>query len=159
MKRIVTLLLVVVFSATACGGGSKATTTSTTSKPPTSYEAAMQAVGTKLGKTLHTVEFANLNVNAKPAASIKRLQGAQVALRTAAADLAKIDPPANVKSSHEALRAAVLQFATDLDVVIANIRKQSPDALVAMLDSKGLKNMAIASAAITKKGYDISRKK
>ena len=121
----------------------------------TPYELRMQALGTTLNGLLNAVGTANAQDGTTPKTEARNLVRARVALRQAAAGLARIDPPSNVRAAHEQLRQAVLEYANELTPLIADANKGNQVPLATIVALEGIHNMTKASLAIKKKGYNI----
>lgn len=170
--------VVVAVAAAGCGGHSKpsATTTTTAAAPAVSptgdattaqgraYTHAMQALGTQLGSILARVgntdqslvsNNASLQGKNQTAAIAVQLRIAQRGLQQAATKLAAIKPPADVRAAHDALRKAVLEYAVELNPIIASVLRGSIGSLAEISSLKGVTGMEKASAEITAKGYSI----
>lgn len=80
----------------------------------------------------------------------------QLRLRKAAAQLAKIIPPSDVRGPHEQLRRGVLDYAAELSSIIASIHAGRLAALQTIATLKGVEEMESATIAITHKGYAIT---
>jgi hypothetical protein len=156
-------------AASGCGGGSPAAQThaaSTTQKPHSmrpagrktagTYETRMRVLGNTLARELAIAGRAVSAPTAKRAAIEQVLLTAQRQLRTAAAGLEKIKPPAKVEVQHRRLIEAVREFADELTGVIAGVKAGNGAPVYALIPQlKGLRDMRRASDAITKAGYSI----
>jgi len=170
--------LALVCLTAGCGSGSKASTsiaattpgTSTTANAPSgepsagkiAYERKMQRLGNQLGAVQGDVGsydqmvIDNASGEQTTATLItKELTMLQRRLRRAAAQLAAINPPADVRSAHGALRRGVLEYASELTGVIALVRTGNFNALESIANLKGVLAMQTATTAITRKGYII----
>ncbi len=83
------------------------------------------------------------------------LQKGQKQLRVAAVKLAAMHPPADVKADHAALTQAVREYASELSMVISEVKSGSTGDLGSIASLKGVLAMEKASQAITAKGYAI----
>jgi hypothetical protein len=160
MRRAVLVLLLaaaVVVVCAGCGGSKKASgPDSNLAAPLSPYEMAMLKLGGGLNLALTNVGVANRTAKG-PAAVERNLRKSQVALRAAAVKLEKIVPPASVKARQEQLIRGVLMYASELNGVIAQLKHGSgPSALAEIPNLKGVKQMALATAAILKAGYVIA---
>ncbi len=115
----------------------------------------MQALGKWLNGILFAVGSEDRQSNATAASDAINLKAAHSALGVAAKKLAKIVPPNNVSAAHNELRKAVLEYASELDLIIAAAEKGSPPDAANFFRLKGLKDMTAASLAIERKGYNI----
>jgi hypothetical protein len=116
----------------------------------------MQVLGERLAAELATAGRAVGAPTAKRAVIEDVLRTAQRQLRTAAAELARIRPPAGIEQQHRRLIAAVREFANELTGVIAGVKKGNGAPVYALVPNlKGLKDMQKASEAISKAGYRI----
>jgi hypothetical protein len=122
----------------------------------------MQQLGKSLGAVLSAVgnddqEIVSTSIDEKTTAAgiIIELRKAQRKLRQAAAQLAAITPPANVRAAHEALRRGALEYASELTEIIDVVRGGNFAALGQIAALKGVTDMQTASERITAKGYAI----
>lgn len=166
-----------VLAAVGCGGGSKSSVTEQTTtaaaaatKPAASnaeklaYEEKMQRLGHSLGKVLAQIgqndqDFVQgenaVGRSTMTIGIVRNLEKGQKSLRAAAAQLAAIDAPADVKTQQAALRRAVLQYASELDAVIVQVKKGNPSELGTIATLPGVLAMEKVSKEITAKGYAI----
>ncbi len=122
----------------------------------TDYELAMQLLGSKLAHTLTQTDRSISVSSTQPDLVVHDLRTAQKQLRSAAASLEKITPPARIRTLHEQLIHGVQEYATELDAMIAHVEKGGGASISTVLPTlKGVKDMRAASDAITKKGYVI----
>jgi hypothetical protein len=157
-RTVATLFLAVavVGVGSGCGGGSHTNANSNLNAGLTPYEKAMLRLGSTLNATLTSVGAADRTATG-PKPIERNLAKSQVELRAAAAKLEKIVPPAKIKADHERLIKGVLDYANELNAVIANLKKGGgPKALGVIPNLKGLREMALATGAITKAGYIIT---
>jgi hypothetical protein len=159
-KRAVALFLLaarIVAVGAGCGGGSKTSGNGANLNAALSpYEKAMLRLGGGLNATLTQVGLANRTAKG-PAPIERNLRKSQVELRAAAVKLEKIVAPARIKARQARLIRGVREYADELNGVIANLKKGvGPRALAAISNLKGLRDMALATAAITKAGYVIT---
>ena len=167
MTRAFALLFMVAVigvGVSACGGKSTPTTTSTVALTPKAvYEQKMQILGQQVDSVMGAVSNAN-NTQTPSGAPLPgkteaaNLQVAQKELRKAAAQLAKIAPPAKVKPAQARLLKGLREVAVELTPVIAQLRKKGSNpikVLQGVLQFQGLKDMQAASTSIAKSGYDI----
>jgi len=160
-KRAVALFLlaaaIVAVGAGCGGGGSKTAGNGANLNAALSpYELAMLKLGGGLNATLTQVGLANRTAKG-PAPIERNLRKSQVELRAAAVKLEKIVAPARIRAQQALLIKGVREYADELDGVIANLKRGAgPRALAAITNLKGLRDMAIATAAITKAGYVIT---
>ena len=167
MKRAFAVLFLGVAvgtGATACGGSgsspSNAPVIKVTSKSV--YEQKMQLLNQQLDSVLLAVSNANNSQTPQgtplpPKSEAENLQVAQNGMRTAAAKLAKIVPPANIKAAHALLLKGLREDTEELTAVIAELKKGADPLTVlpSVLKLKGLQVMRTASVQIEKAGYDI----
>ena len=152
-----------------CGGGgggttsgAAATTTTTTTETTTTsttsgqglgkaeYVSQMKVIGQSLSTSLNTLGSAT--TAAKAATALAKVQ---TDLRTAADNLAAINPPDSIKTLHADLVKAVRDFADELDPVITQLKAGKMGALSTVPTLKGLTEIQTASTAISNKGYKI----
>jgi hypothetical protein len=140
------------------GGGSKSTSSSPAAGAAqngfSAYEVKMQQLGQTLGRAL--LDLGSANKTATPAVVVKDLRKAQVQLRSAADKLTAITPPAKIKAQHQLLIKGVREYASELDGVITKYKKGNKQAIYAVADLKGVKDMGRATVAISKAGYVIT---
>ncbi len=167
MRRAFAVLLLgaaVGTGVAACGGKSTPTTSTTVSLTPKAvYEQKMQLLGQQIDSVMGAVS----NANNSQTPSGQPLPGkteaanllvAQKELVKASAQLAKIVPPADVKTAQAQLLKGVREVAAELTPVIAQLKQKGSNpikVLQQILTFQGLKDMQAASAAIAKSGYDI----
>lgn len=155
-------------NGTSTAGVTTASTTPSTStesaplKAKRTYEREMQRLGGKLGATLRvagTIELAAQGKGAAGAKDANALENARVALRSAAVQLARIEPPPDVRSAHALLVSGVNEYADELGAVIDKLHAGGAPVTVLqrIFKFKGVKDMERASIQIEKKGYDIVR--
>jgi hypothetical protein len=160
-KRTVAVFVLaaaIVSVGAGCGGGGSKPNGSAPNLNAglSSYEKAMLKLGGGLNATLTSVGLANRNAKG-PAPIERNLRKSQIELRAAATQLAKIVPPAPIKTEQAQLVRGVREYADELDGVIAKLKSGAgPRALAAIPGLQGLKDMAIATTAITKAGYVIT---
>jgi hypothetical protein len=173
-----TLVALVALIASGCGGSAAPATTSTapataSAAPPSTtstpavalspkqrYEHAMQALGSSLGASLRLageIELASAGTKSARSRDANALENAQVALRSAAIALTRIDPPPAVRSDHALLIKGVLEYADELDGVIAALHAGGRPNVVLqrILRFKGVLDMQRASIALARQGYSI----
>jgi hypothetical protein len=165
-------LAAVAIVAAGCGVNSSSTTGSTagqTVQQPTStapstkpqksysrYELAMQVLGTKLARSLTDTDRQISISGSEPDVVVGDLRSAQKQLRSAAAQLQQITPPAPIRTLHMELIHGVEEYANELDTMIAHVQKGTGPPVSRVLPTlKGVRDMRSASDAITKKGYVI----
>jgi hypothetical protein len=120
----------------------------------------MQALGSSLGASLRLageIELASAGTKSAPSRDANALENAQVALRSAAIALTRIDPPPAARSEHALLIRGVLEYADELDGVIAALHAGVPPnaVLQRILRFKGVFDMQRASIALERRGYSI----
>jgi hypothetical protein len=159
LKRAGALLVLaacVVAVAAGCGGGSKNTTTQGLNAPLSPYERAMLRLGGSLNLVLTQIGQANRTAKGPKPVEANLLKS-QRDLRAAAAKLAKIVPPANVKVYQQQLVKGVNDYADELTGVIAQLRAGvGPRALAVIPNLKGLREMSVATTKIVNAGYVIT---
>jgi hypothetical protein len=175
-------LALLCLAIAGCGGGGRAATTSTGAssrsapssqrgasapvRPPVGltakqkYERAMQALGGELESSLQLAgdtELASAGTKSATTRDAKALVKARIALRTAAAKLARIVPPPSVRSAQALLLKGVTEYADELGSVIDQLEAGSPPVAVLqnILRFQGVKDMETASIQIERKGYSI----
>jgi hypothetical protein len=134
-----------VLLAGGCGGKSQ---------PPLSkaeYVKQMKVIGQTLSASINSISAARTPKDA--ATALAKVQGD---LKTAAGDLKKINPPADVKDAHEKLTQAVSDFADQLGPVIDKLNSGNLAALSAVTTLKAFHDLQAAANEITKAGYKIS---
>jgi hypothetical protein len=140
--------------AAGCGGGGSGSSSSNDANGGfTPYEVKMQALGNTLASSLLVTGTANRT--ATNGQIVRNLRKAQTALRTAAAQLAQITPPAAAKPGHELLEKGVREYADEIDGLIAGLKKGNRDAIFAVTSLKGVKDMTRGTHDISKAGYII----
>jgi hypothetical protein len=166
--------LVLVLAVAGCGGGSKkstATTTATAAQKPAvtsaqklAYEEQMKKLGESLGKVLAQIGSSDQGYITDAGAAgrttveigvVKNLKKGQRNLRAAAVKLAAIKAPDDIKAQHAALRRAVLEYASELNKVIVQVKAGNISDLGSIANLPGVLAMEKASNAITAKGYSI----
>jgi hypothetical protein len=167
MRRAFAVLFMIAaigVGVTACGGKNTPTTTTTVAlTPKAAYEQKMQILGQQVDSVMGAVSNANSSQTPSGAAlpgktEAANLQVAQKELRQAAAKLAKIPPPARVKTAQAQLLKGLREVAEELTPVMAQLRQKGSNpikVLQGILQLHGLKDMQAASASIAKSGYDI----
>jgi hypothetical protein len=165
----VALAALVVLTASACGGrsGAASATTANTAQPlPTTaavprptrplskhaYELKMQALGRQLARELYAVGSRAVST---PEVDAGALEDAIPKLRAAARSLARIVPPRRVRTQHELLLRAVLEFADELSGPIARLRSGDLQGFGDIYSLQGARAMEAASKNIEKMGYRI----
>jgi hypothetical protein len=159
-------LAAVAIVAAGCGSngtstsGEQASTASTTTTAQhgsySRYELAMQVLGTKLARSLTDTDRQISVSGSEPDVVVQDLRSAQKQLRSAAAQLQQITPPAPVRTLHMQLIHGVEEYASELDTMIAHVRNGTGPPISTVLPTlKGVHDMRSASDAITKKGYVI----
>jgi hypothetical protein len=155
-RGLVLLLLgaAIAVAGAGCGGGSSSSSGGDLGNGGFSpYETQMQALGQTLGAAL--LDTGSSNRTATDAQVVRNLRKAQRALRSAAAKLAKIDPPPKAAAGHKLLEKGVREYADEIDGVIAKFQKGNRDAVFAVASLKGVKDMTRATQDISKAGYII----
>jgi ABC-type phosphate/phosphonate transport system substrate-binding protein len=145
--------------AAGCGGGGSSTSNSGTPTVAAEsgfspYEVQMQQLGQSLARTL--LDLGSANKTATPTVVVKDLKQVQKELRAAAVKLTAIQPPAKIKAQHQKLIAGVRQYADEIDGVIAQYKKGNKQAVFAVAQLKGVKDMSAATLAIQKAGFVIT---
>jgi hypothetical protein len=120
----------------------------------------MKALGTTLGASMRLAGETELAARASGTArnkDVQALRQAQRALRSAAIDLAKIRPPADIRRPQALLLQGVKEYAAELDSIIAKLKAGGTPTTVLqkILALKGIKDMQHASIEIEQRGYDI----
>jgi hypothetical protein len=120
----------------------------------------MQALGSSLGASLRLageIELASAGTSSARSRDANALENAQLALRSTAVALTRIVPPPGVRSDHALLIKGVLEYADELDGVIAALQAGGPPNVVLprMLRFKGVFDMQRASIALERRGYSI----
>jgi hypothetical protein len=139
-----------------CGGGGSSSATSSGDLGEggfSAYESQMQALGQTLGSAL--VATGSANRTATDAQVVKNLRKAQTALRSAAAKLDKITPPAKAAAGHKLLEKGVREYADEIDGMIEQFKKGNRDAAFTVATLKGVKDMTRGTQDISKAGYII----
>jgi hypothetical protein len=168
--------VILALAAAGCGGDSTPTPTTTAvtttassaarsvpAKPRTPkqrYELAMRTLGAKLSSSLQIagdVELAEAGKAKEAEKDAQALGNARVALRSAAAQLARIVVPAPARPATALLLKGVREYADELGGVIDALN--AGGAPVAVLQQiyrlKGVLDMQRASIELERKGYDI----
>jgi hypothetical protein len=124
------------------------------SQPPlskTEYVKQMKVIGQMLSTSINSISGART-----PKAAATALTKVQDDLKTAAGEMKKINPPADVKDAHEKLTQAVSDFADQLGPVIDKLNSGNLSALATVTTLKAFRDLQAAAGAITKAGYKIS---
>src|SRR5579872_172551 len=165
-----------VLAVAGCADGSNprpATTAVTTTAPSASpslsatlptpkqrYELAMRTLGAKLSSSLRVagdIELAEAGKAEEAEKDARALGNARLALRSAAARLARIVAPAPARAANALLLRGVKEYADELGGVIDAL--QAGGAPVTVLQRifglKGVLDMQRASIELEREGYDI----
>jgi len=162
-RLLVTLVLVALVLAGCGGGGSKsgsgttapATTVVKPSGPPLSkaaYQAKLQSIAKDIGSKLQAAGGTNKKASAADLAAAKK------ALNEFADELAKINPPPEVKQAHLLLIQAMRQFANDIEGIFKNVSKakNASDAIAALFGAPAVQALVKAQQAFKAKGYNLN---
>ena len=124
------------------------------SQPPLSkadYVKQMKVIGQSLSTSINSIADVRT-----PKAAATALTKVQDDLKTAADEMKKINPPADVKDAHEKLTQAVSDFADQLGPVIDKLNGGDLSALATVTTLKAFRDLQTAAGEITKAGYNIS---
>jgi hypothetical protein len=124
------------------------------SQPPLSkadYVKQMKVIGQSLSTSINSIADVKT-----PKAAATALTKVQDDLNTAADEMKKINPPADVKDAHEKLTKAVSDFADQLGPVIDKLNNGDISALATVTTLKAFHDLQAAAGAITAAGYKIS---
>jgi hypothetical protein len=124
------------------------------SSPPlskTEYVKQMATIGRQLSVSINSVARVS-----KPKDAAAALTKVQDDLNSAADQMKKINPPADIKDQHEKLTQAVSDFADELGPIIDKLNKGHLSALAGVTTLKGFKDLQTAANAITAAGYKIN---
>ena len=124
------------------------------SQPPLSkadYVKQMKVIGQTLSTSINSIADVRT-----PKAAATALTKVQDDLKTAADEMKKINPPADVKDAHEKLTQAVSDFADQLGPVIDKLNGGDLAALATVTTLKAFRDLQAAAGEITKAGYKIS---
>jgi len=138
-----------------CGGGgsSSSSTNGDGEGGFTQYETQMQALGTTLAETLISTGTANrTGTDAQIKANLRKNQRA---LRAAASKLDQITPPPEAAAGHALLKKGVLEYADEINALIAQVDRGNKQAIFRVTALKGVKDMTKGTQAISKAGYII----
>jgi hypothetical protein len=115
------------------------------------YVKQMAAIGKELSTSINSVAGVT-----QPKDAASALSKVQDDLNSAAGQMKKINPPADIKDEHEKLTQAVSDFADQLGPIIAKLNKGDMSALAAVTTLAGFRALQAAANAITQAGYKIS---
>jgi hypothetical protein len=135
----------VVLLVGGCGGKSQ---------PPLSkadYVKQMKVIGQSLSTSINSIADVKT-----PKAAATALTKVQDDLNTAAGEMKKINPPADVKDAHEKLTQAVSDFADQLGPIIDKLNNGDLSALATVTTLKAFHDLQAAAGEITSAGYKIS---
>ncbi|MDX6442547.1 MAG: hypothetical protein QOE43_2276 [Gaiellaceae bacterium] len=159
--RTACAFVALVFAAAGCGAGASSSTTTAATRtvaaaPSTANDTYVTRMR-KLGVTLSTAITLASQTNSAtaPATDAANLVRVQRALIHAAAALAAITPPSNVRADHALLLKGVREYASELNGVIRRVRRGQVAALHSIPNLRGLHDMKRGSDAILAKGYAI----
>lgn len=116
------------------------------------YQAKIQEIAKQIGSKLGSA------VGGATGSSKNDLAGAQKAIRAFANELAKVNPPGEVKSAHDGFVQGMREFADDLgglDEKLKNI-KDPGEAFGALFGLKSFQTLLKAQAEFKAKGYDLN---
>ena len=156
MRRLLILLAAVALLAGCGGGGGGGTTRASGPSGPrltkgaylTKVQQIAKDIGNKFGKSTANIDKL----------TDKELKEGVKAIRAFAAELAGVNPPAEITELHRRLIAAFGDLADELPGLIHKIRglKDPADALGVLLSAKAVQESAKLQQEFKKKGYDLN---
>jgi gas vesicle protein len=128
-----------------CGGKSQPELTKA------QYVSQMTKIGRQLSTSINSVAQVS-----KPKDAAAALTNVQDDLSSAADQMKKINPPADIKDEHEKLTKAVSDFADQLGPIIDKLNSGNLAALGSVTTLQAFKDLQTAANVITKAGYKIN---
>jgi hypothetical protein len=171
-RTLAGVLLVLLVVAAGCGGGKKAqapasqatTTSPAVSAPPErvtlgkkAYDQAMKGLGRQL---VGSVDGLFPLVEARPGSEVSReslvkLRKTRAVVRRVTAKVARIAPPAAIRTEHRQLLQGLSALRGELDQLIDVEEHGTSKPFGEFAQFKSLRTIAKARTAIEKKGYQI----